>query len=117
MDPATYLAHLRREFGAFEACLAGELTAPVEHCGSWTLYDLADHLGQGSIWAAVAITDQWGDFEGPAAPRDRVPWRAGSATPAACCSPPWTPIRRPPRGRSPLRPPLASGSGAGPWKP
>jgi uncharacterized protein (TIGR03083 family) len=72
MDPATYLAHLRREFGAFEACLAGELTAPVEHCGSWTLYDLADHLGQGSIWAAVAITDQRGDFEGPAAPRDRV---------------------------------------------
>jgi hypothetical protein len=69
MDPATYLAHLRREFGAFEACLAGELTAPVEHCGSWTLYDLADHLGQGSIWAAVAITDQRGDFEGPAAPR------------------------------------------------
>ncbi|MGO9218384.1 MAG: maleylpyruvate isomerase N-terminal domain-containing protein [Streptosporangiaceae bacterium] len=54
MDPATYLAHLRREFGAFEACLAGDLSAPVRHCGGWRLYDLADHLGQGNMWAAVA---------------------------------------------------------------
>jgi uncharacterized protein (TIGR03083 family) len=71
MDAASYLVHLRRESGVFEACLAGDLTAPVGHCGSWTLYDLADHLGQGNMWAAVAITDQRGDYEGPAAPRDR----------------------------------------------
>jgi uncharacterized protein (TIGR03083 family) len=72
MDSASYLAHLRREFGAFEACLAGDLSAPVEHCGSWTLYDLADHLGQGNMWAAVAVTEQHGGYEAPAAPRDRA---------------------------------------------
>ena len=72
MHSAAYLAHLRRECGAFEACLAGDLSAPVEHCGRWTLYDLADHLGRGNMWAAVAVTDQHGDYEAPAAPRDRV---------------------------------------------
>jgi uncharacterized protein (TIGR03083 family) len=72
MDRARYLAHLRRESVAFGACLAADLSAPVEHCGDWTLYDLADHLGQGNLWAAVAITDQHGDFTAPAAPRDRV---------------------------------------------
>ena len=72
MDSAAYLAHLRREFGAFEACLAGDLSAPVEHCGGWTLYDLADHLGQGNMWAAVAVTDKHGDYAAPAAPRDRA---------------------------------------------
>jgi uncharacterized protein (TIGR03083 family) len=71
MDAASYLSHLRRDFSAFEACLAGDLSAPVEHCGSWTLYDLADHLGQGNMWAAVAVTDKHGDYAGPAAPRDR----------------------------------------------
>lgn len=72
MDPASYLAHMRREFGAFEACLAADLSAPVEHCGGWTLYDLADHLGQGNMWAAVAVTEKRGDYEAPAAPRDRA---------------------------------------------
>jgi hypothetical protein len=62
---------LRHDFATFEACLAGDLSAPVEHCGRWTLYDLANHLGQGNMWAAVAVTDQHGDYEGPAAPRDR----------------------------------------------
>lgn len=71
MEAACYLSHLRRDFSAFEACLAGDLSAPVEHCGSWTLYDLADHLGQGNMWAAVAVTDRHGDYEGPPAPRDR----------------------------------------------
>ena len=47
MDPATYLAHLCRDFGAFEACLAGDLSAPIEHCGGWRLYDLAGHLQLG----------------------------------------------------------------------
>jgi uncharacterized protein (TIGR03083 family) len=71
MDSATYLDHLRRELGAFEACLAGDLSAPVEHCGPWTLYDLADHLGGGNLWAAAGVTEQRGDYEAPPAPRDQ----------------------------------------------
>ena len=71
MDSASYLAHVRRESSAFEACLAGDLSAPVEHCGDWTLYDLADHLGRDNMWAAAAVTDQRGDYEAPAAPRAR----------------------------------------------
>ncbi len=75
MDPASYLDHLRRDLGLFEACLAGELSARVEHCGDWTLYDLADHLGRGNLWAAVAVTEQRGDYEAPAAPRDQAALR------------------------------------------
>ena len=56
MDSASYLDHLRRDLGTFEACLAGDLSAPVRHCGNWTLYDLADHLGQGNLWAAAGVT-------------------------------------------------------------
>jgi hypothetical protein len=56
MDSATYLDHLSRELGAFEACLAGVLSARVEHCGQWTPYDLADHLGGGNLWAAAGVT-------------------------------------------------------------
>ena len=80
MHSAAYLTHLRREFGAFEACLAGDLSAPVEHCGHWTLYDLADHLGQGNMWAAVAVTDQPRRLRGarrpprPGGPDELVPW-------------------------------------------
>src|SRR5215472_3007021 len=70
MDSAGYLAHLRGELDGFAACLAGDLSAPVEHCGGWRLYDLAGHLGQGNVWAAAAVTQQRGDYEGPAAPRD-----------------------------------------------
>jgi uncharacterized protein (TIGR03083 family) len=70
MDSAGYLAHLRRELGAFEACLAGDLSVMVEHCGGWTLYDLADHLGGQNLWAAAAVTEQRGDYQAPAAPRD-----------------------------------------------
>jgi uncharacterized protein (TIGR03083 family) len=72
MDAASYLDHLRRELGAFEACLAGDLSARVEHCGDWTLYDLADHLGRQNLWAAAAVTEKRGDYEAPAAPRDRA---------------------------------------------
>ena len=70
MDAAGYLAHLRRESSAFLECLRGDLTAPVPHCGGWTLYDLADHLGRDNLWAAVAVTEKRGDHEAPAAPRD-----------------------------------------------
>ena len=65
-----YLAHLRQELAAFEACLGGDLSAPVEHCGDWTLYDLASHLGGGNLWAAAAVTEQRGDYEPRPAPRD-----------------------------------------------
>jgi uncharacterized protein (TIGR03083 family) len=72
MDPAGYLSHLRQDFAAFTACLddGGDLSAPVQHCGGWTLHDLADHLGGGNLWAAAAVTEQRGDYEAPAAPRD-----------------------------------------------
>ena len=72
MDSASYLDHLRRDLGAFEACLAGDLSARVRHCGTWTLYDLADHLGQGNLWAAAAVTEQRGDYESDPAPRENA---------------------------------------------
>jgi uncharacterized protein (TIGR03083 family) len=70
MDAADYLDHLRRESSAFLECLRGDLSAPVPHCGGWTLYDLADHLGRDNLWAAVAVTEKRGDHAAPAAPRD-----------------------------------------------
>jgi len=76
MDAASYLDHLRRELGAFEACLDGDLSARVEHCGDWTLYDLADHLGRDNLWVAVAVTEQRGDHDAPAAPRDQAALKA-----------------------------------------
>jgi uncharacterized protein (TIGR03083 family) len=82
MDSAGYLARLRDELQAFEACLAADLSAPVEHCGDWTLYDLADHLGRQNLWVAVAVTEQRGDYEAPAAPRGNAAlaeWFAGTS--------------------------------------
>ena len=70
MDRAGYLTHLRRDLAAFEACLGGDLAAPVAHCGDWTLYDLADHLGGQNLWVAAAVTERRGDFEAAPAPRD-----------------------------------------------
>jgi len=65
-----FLAFLRRDLDAFEACLRSDLTTPIEHCGDWTLYDLADHLGNGNLWSAVAITEKHGKHKGAPAPRD-----------------------------------------------
>ncbi|HZE34625.1 MAG TPA: maleylpyruvate isomerase family mycothiol-dependent enzyme [Actinoallomurus sp.] len=70
MDFPGFLAHLRAEFDAYEACLSGDLTAPVEHCGDWTLRDLTEHLGRSSLRATVAIEERRGDYSAPAAPRD-----------------------------------------------
>jgi len=70
MDSAAYVAHLRRELDAFAACLSGDLSARVEYCGDWTLYDLADHLGRQNLWAAAAVTEQHGDLDPPPAPRE-----------------------------------------------
>jgi uncharacterized protein (TIGR03083 family) len=74
-----YLAFLRSDLVAFQGYLGGELTAPVEHCGDWTLRDLAEHLGQGNLWAAVAITERRGDHRPASAPADIVPWFADSS--------------------------------------
>lgn len=65
-----FLPHLRRELDAFRACLDGDLSAPIESCGDWTLRDLAEHLGGSNLWAAKAVTEKRGDFVPPAAPRD-----------------------------------------------
>lgn len=70
MDPIDLLIHLRRELAAFADRLTGDLSAPIEHCGDWTLHDLAEHLGRSNLWAAVAVTEKRGDFEAPPAPRD-----------------------------------------------
>src|ERR1700735_1873943 len=69
MDSADYLAHLRQALDAFGACLGADLSAPVAHCGDWTLYDLADHLGGQNLWVAAAVTERRGDFEAAPAPR------------------------------------------------
>ncbi len=77
MDSASLLAHLRRELDAFRTCLDGDLSAPVEHCGDWTLHDLGAHLGRSNLWAAVAVTEKRGDYKAPAAPREAAslgPW-------------------------------------------
>jgi hypothetical protein len=91
-----YLAHLRQELAALGDCLGGDLSAPVEHCGDWTLYDLASHLGGGNLWAAAAVTEQRGDYEAAPAPRDpeAVGGRGARARhrgPARCSAGPWSP--------------------------
>jgi uncharacterized protein (TIGR03083 family) len=70
MDSAGYLTHMRRDMDAFAGCLGGDLSAPVEHCGDWTLHDLAGHLGGGNLWAAAAVTERRGDYEAAPAPPD-----------------------------------------------
>lgn len=72
MDSAAYLAHLRQELDAFRACLSGDLSAPVEHCGDWTLRELAEHQGRGDLWAAAAVTERRGDYPAPPVPTDPV---------------------------------------------
>ncbi|MFI8848967.1 maleylpyruvate isomerase family mycothiol-dependent enzyme [Streptomyces sp. NPDC053499] len=70
MDSACLLLHLRGELDGFRACLDGDLSVSVEHCGEWTLYDLAEHLGSSNLWAAAAVTERRGDHKPPPAPRD-----------------------------------------------
>ncbi|MGH3715577.1 MAG: maleylpyruvate isomerase family mycothiol-dependent enzyme [Micromonosporaceae bacterium] len=76
MDSADYLSLLRHEFDRFAACLDGDLTARVAHCGDWTLHDLADHLGGGNLWAATAITERRGDLSPDPAPQDHEKLRS-----------------------------------------
>ncbi|MFF9625500.1 maleylpyruvate isomerase family mycothiol-dependent enzyme [Streptomyces griseosporeus] len=72
MDSSSLLSHLRRELADFRACLDGDLSAPVEHCGDWTLRDLAEHLGGENLWAAAAVTEGRGDHEAGTAPTERA---------------------------------------------
>ncbi|MCI2421412.1 maleylpyruvate isomerase family mycothiol-dependent enzyme [Saccharopolyspora sp. K220] len=74
-----HLALLRRELATFEDCLSGDLSARVEHCGDWTLRDLAEHLGQENLWAATAVTERHGDHQRSPAPADIVAWFADTA--------------------------------------
>ncbi|WP_433186375.1 maleylpyruvate isomerase family mycothiol-dependent enzyme [Actinoallomurus sp. CA-150999] len=68
-----YLAALRRELDAFGAVLDGDLSAPVEHCGDWTLFDLAAHMGAGNLWVVTAVKEGHGDdYDEGAAPRDQT---------------------------------------------
>lgn len=81
MDAATYLSALRRELDAFTGCLTGDLAAPVVHCGTWTLRDLIEHVGQGNEWAAVAVTERRGNYDPPPAPSEDAAlagWFAGT---------------------------------------
>ncbi|GIF02589.1 maleylpyruvate isomerase family mycothiol-dependent enzyme [Actinoplanes siamensis] len=73
-----HLALLRAELAAFQRCLGGDLSAPVEHCPGWTLRELAAHLGEGNLWAAAAVTERHGRHQPPPAPEDIVPWVAAS---------------------------------------
>jgi uncharacterized protein (TIGR03083 family) len=70
MKSALLLSHLSRELAAFRSCLGGDLSARVEHCGEWTVHDLAEHLGGSNLWAAVAVTEGHSDFKPPPAPRE-----------------------------------------------
>jgi hypothetical protein len=62
VDSEAFRIQVRRELDTFEACLDADLSVPIEHCGDWTLHDLADHLGRGNLWSAAAITEQRGDY-------------------------------------------------------
>lgn len=75
MGSFDYLALLRSELETFAACLDGDLSAPVEHCGDWTLHRLADHMGRGNLWAATAITEKRGDYSAPPAPNEAAELR------------------------------------------
>jgi hypothetical protein len=70
MKPASLLPHLGCELDAFRACLGGDLSARVEHCGGWTLHYLAEHLGGSNLWAAAVVTEGHGAFKHPPAPRE-----------------------------------------------
>ncbi|WP_026415598.1 maleylpyruvate isomerase family mycothiol-dependent enzyme [Actinomadura oligospora] len=72
-----YLVDLRRELDAFGTALDGDLSAPVEHCGSWKLADLAVHMGAGNLFAVAAAREGRGDgYDESAAPRDPAGLRA-----------------------------------------
>jgi uncharacterized protein (TIGR03083 family) len=72
-----YLTELRRELDAFGATLDGDLHAPVEHCGNWTLLDLAAHMGAGNLWVVTAVKERHGEgYDEDAAPHEQSALKA-----------------------------------------
>jgi len=72
-----YLTELRRELDAFGATLDGDLHAPVEHCGNWTLLDLAAHVGAGNLMVVTAVKEgHGGGYDEDAAPREQAALKA-----------------------------------------
>lgn len=83
MDRDFCLPRLRAELDTFRACLDGDLSVPVAHCGGWTLHDLAGHLGGGNLWAATAVTERRGSGGSARAPREPAavgPWFSDTAS-------------------------------------
>ncbi len=74
-----HLALLRDELATFQACLSLDLAVPIERCGDWTLGDLAEHIGQGNLWAAAAVDQGHGDYRPSPVPADVVSWVADTA--------------------------------------
>ncbi|MFJ4436971.1 maleylpyruvate isomerase family mycothiol-dependent enzyme [Streptomyces sp. NPDC088923] len=78
-----YLKALSRELEAFDSALDGDLSAPVAHCGDWSVADLAVHMGAGNLWVVTAVRERHGrGYDEGAAPRERVAlreWHARSA--------------------------------------
>ena len=79
MPSVDHLALLRQELTTFSGYVDGDLTVPVEHCGDWTLRDLVVHLGEGNLWAAVAVTEMRGDYRLNEVPDELGAWFDGSA--------------------------------------
>ncbi len=55
MEPATYLAAIRRESAAFAAAAGRDLTAPVPSCPGWDVAELVRHLGRVQHWVAGGV--------------------------------------------------------------
>lgn len=70
MSRPNHLDHLSQELATFKSYLGSELTAPIEHCGDWTLYELAQHVGRANRWAAGVVTEGRTDFPTAEAPRE-----------------------------------------------
>ncbi|ACU74912.1 protein of unknown function DUF1503 [Catenulispora acidiphila DSM 44928] len=64
MGDFDFLSLLRSELDTFGALLAGltkaDLDRQVPSCAPWTLYELADHLGNGNLWVTTAIQEGHG---------------------------------------------------------
>ncbi|MFJ4656569.1 maleylpyruvate isomerase family mycothiol-dependent enzyme [Nocardia sp. NPDC088792] len=73
-----FLAVLRHQLTAFGELVTPdvELSTPVTGCGDWTLYDLADHVGNGNLWVVTAVAENRGDHTGEPAPKTAAELRA-----------------------------------------
>lgn len=57
-----------------------ELDAPVTFCPSWSLHDLAVHLGGVHQWAAHAVVEGHPNFRPEPSNEDARGWLRGTAT-------------------------------------